>query len=79
MPIPSPRIEIDWLEQAFHKRAQYRLRFVWWPKRCNISGKWLWLCFAYQGEVRWTGPGEPVYETRYHSTVEHMIWLLKGK
>jgi len=80
MPMPSPKVSItdDWQEMMFRERAKWQVQYLWWPKRCSLSGQWLWLGWAYQGEAMWTGPGEPVYETRYHSTVEHVIWLLKG-
>jgi hypothetical protein len=80
MPMPTPLIEIteDWVEQAFYERAKWTLKFIWWPKRCNLSGQLLWFCYAYEGEAVWTGPGTPVYEFRYHKTVEHLIWFLKG-
>jgi len=25
----------------------------------------------------WTGPGESVFEDRWHNTTEHIIWKLK--
>lgn len=63
--------------QAFYRRAVWQLKFVWWPRRCNLSQRWIWLCWAYQGTAIWTGPGDPVYEFRYHTPTEHLIWQLK--
>jgi hypothetical protein len=54
------------------------LRYLWWPKRCNLSGQWLWLCWAYQGEAILKGTGVTLFEFRYHDSTEHIIWLLKG-
>ena len=62
----------------FNRRATWELKFVWWTKRCSLSDKRLWLCWAYKGTAMYTGPGEPVFEYRYHSTTEHIIWKLKG-
>jgi hypothetical protein len=62
---------------AFQDRALWRLKFIWWPKRCELSNRLLWLTFAYQGTATWTGPGEPIDEHRYHEPVEHIIWQLK--
>ena len=61
----------------FHARARWALKFCWWPTRCEITGRRLWLCNAYLGEAVWTGPGEPVYEHRWHASTEHLIWQLK--
>ena len=80
MPMPNPRIEMyeDWHERAFRERAKWQVRYLWWPKRCSLSGQRLWFCRAYKGVAMWTGPDEPVYETKYHGSAEHLIWLLKG-
>ena len=67
-----------WVEKVFYDRAKWRLRYLWWPKRCNLSGQWLWLCWAYQGEAILKGTGVTLFEFRYHDSTEHIIWLLKG-
>lgn len=64
---------------GFDTRAKWKLAFVWWPSRCDITDKRLWLCMAYRGTAMWTGPGDPVYETRWHEKNEHLIWEIKGK
>ncbi len=61
----------------FHARATWELKFCWWPQRCEITDQRLWLCLAYRGTAMWTGPGDPVYEFRYHTPTEHLIWQLK--
>jgi hypothetical protein len=63
-------------DDLFRKKAEWRLRYLWWPRRCDISGRRMWLEWAYQGVLIVRGPN---YFTRYHSTVEHVIWLLKGE
>ena len=67
-----------WNDEAFHSRAYWRLRFMWLPKRSAITGRRLWLRFVYEGTAMWTGPGDPVFEFRYHEPMEHIIWQLKG-
>ena len=63
----------------FWERALLRdLRFVWWPKHCYVSGKLIWLSFAYRFRRIITGPGEPVIEDRWITKVEGIIKLLKG-
>ena len=62
---------------AFYDRAYWRLKFLWWPKRSALTGRWLWLRQVYEGTAMWTGPGSPVFEFRYHELKEHLIWSLK--
>lgn len=54
-----------------------QLKFVWFPERCNLSGKWLWLKKAYRLTAIWTGPGDIITEHRWHEKNTHIIWLLK--
>jgi hypothetical protein len=69
---------MDWKSEAFRARSIWRLRFVWKPRRSAITGRWLWLRYAYEGTAMYTGPGEAVFEFRYHEPAEHIIWQLKG-
>ena len=67
------------MEQAFYNRAVWELKFVYWPRRCSLSRRWIWpLSHAYRGTAVWTGPGTPVVEVQWHAGVEHLVWLLKG-
>ena len=68
---------IDEQFDIFTGRAAWQLKFMWWPKRCSLSDKRLWLCWAYKGTAMYTGPGEPVFEYRYHDKLEHIVWKLK--
>ena len=69
---------IDRLDGAFYMRARWKLCYVTWPQRCNISGKRLWPgTLAYRGEAVWTGPSEPVIEHKWHERHEHLIWQLR--
>jgi hypothetical protein len=62
----------------WHNRvANWQLKFAWLPHRCSLSGRFIWLKFAYCGRKIISGPGEPVIEDYWHTTTEHMIWLLK--
>jgi hypothetical protein len=70
---------MDWTnDDAFYDRACWRLKFLWRPRRSDITGRWLWLRQVFEGTAMWTGPGTPVFEFRYHEPVEHLIWKLKG-
>ena len=61
----------------FYHRAYWRLRFLWLPKRSAITDRWLWLRTVYEGTAMYTGPGNAVFEFRYHEPTEHIIWQLK--
>jgi hypothetical protein len=65
-------------QDHFHYRAVWRERFMWWPKRCELTGRLLWLKTAMMGVAMYTGPGDPVFEFRWHDAKEHMMFLLKG-
>ena len=74
MPIPwSDRVD----DEAFRRRAYWRLQFLWLPRRSALTGRWLWLRRVYEGTAMWIGPGESVFEFRYHEPKEHVIWSLK--
>lgn len=65
-------------ESIWSKRASWQYRFCWFPRKCHISGRPLWLKMAYCGTLGFAGPGEPEVEFRWHDMNEHLIWLLKG-
>ena len=72
-------IESMWYgEGLWSKRAQWSLCFCWIPRKCAISGKWIWLDLAYHGQLMYTGPGDPHHDSRWHDANEHLIWLLKA-
>jgi hypothetical protein len=74
VPIPG----MDQTYDPFYSRAFWDTKFLLWPRRCALTNRRLWLCWAYRGTAVWTGPGEPAIEYRYHTTTEHLIWKLKG-
>ena len=63
----------DWV---FLRKAVWKHKFAILPHRCRISKKWIWLKKGYKGVATYTGPGLPVTETRWHTTGEHIKWLL---
>ena len=65
-------------DESFYRRAVWVKRFAWWPKRCDCSGRWLWLQRVMMGVAMYTGPGDPVFEFRWHDAKEHVVFLLKG-
>ena len=76
--MPIPFETRDWYD-SFLKKAQWKLKFAWRPARCLESDKWIWLKLGYQGEAVWTGPGTPVFETRWLSKEEFLVAIIKGK
>jgi hypothetical protein len=67
----------DW-NDAFFRKAQWKLEFAWSPHRCLISNRWIWLEPGYHGEAVWTGPGTPVFENYWLTKEEFLVWQLKG-
>ena len=73
----------EYLEEYFSDNYFYdrclgaELKFAWWPRRCYLTNKLVWLKFGYKMTRMITGPGEPIYQTRWHDKDEHIIWQLK--
>jgi hypothetical protein len=72
--MPVPGMDND---DSFYNRAYWQLKFLWLPKRSALTGRWLFLRLVYEGTAMWTGPGDPVFEFRYHEPQEHLLWKLK--
>lgn len=68
----------DYDDKRFLSRAWTHLKWLLWPRRCYVSGKWMWLTRAYRADYVITGPGEPAVWTRWYSTTEFLILQLKG-
>jgi hypothetical protein len=70
-------------QREFFRRAHWQLKFVWWPRRCGLSDKRIWLKRAYCGTAVWTGPGDSVYEYRWLTkesfTVAALGGIIRGK
>ena len=64
-------------DSFYDKSLGAELKFAWLPQTCNITGKHIWLKFGYRLTAMWTGPGEPIFEHKWHDKLEHIIWKLK--
>ena len=53
------------LQRLFYSRAHWQLKFVLWPRRCDLSNRSIWFETAYCGTKVITGPGKPVFERRW--------------
>ena len=66
---------------TFLRKAVWKHKFALLPHRCRISKKWIWLKKGYEGTAIYIGytgsyPGTPVTETHWHTTGEHIKWVL---
>jgi len=66
------------LDESFVKRATWHVKFAWWPRRCWLSGRQLWLTRAYQGTAMWTGPSNTVFEYRWVDRDQYLVAKIKG-
>jgi hypothetical protein len=55
----------------------FEYKFTWFPKKCHLTGNRLWLKKAYRMTRIITGPGESIFEYRWHDKNAHIMWLLK--
>jgi len=55
-----------------------RIEYAWsvWPRRCYRSDRRVW-GRAVRVQAVWTGPGEPIIETRWLHRDEAVIMMLK--
>lgn len=78
---PSKDLYPNFEDRQFREHAVWQLQFMWWPARCYLSGRFIWLKTAYKG-IRKVGSivesNYEIYEYRYHDKIEHLIWLLKN-
>jgi hypothetical protein len=51
-------------------------KFSWFPEKCHLSGKRIWLKRGYRLTRILTGPGDPIFIYRWHDKNEHLIWML---
>jgi len=51
-------------------------KFAWLPETCYLTGKRIWLKKAYRLTRIITGPGESIFEYRWHDKNAHIIWKL---
>ena len=63
----------------FYERCvSQKLTYSFWPRRCYISGKLIWLKKGYKLTAVYTGPGMPEYEYRWFDVKEFIIETLAG-
>ena len=66
------------IDEWYYKRATWKKTFALIPRRCDLSGRWIWgrhVC----GTRFITGPGDPVEIIIWNHRHEHTIYRLKGK
>ena len=63
---------------SFYSRMMIgtELKFAWLPETCYLTGKRIWLKKAYRMTRIITGPGESIFEYRWHDKNAHIIWKL---
>ena len=66
-------LPVDYFDQA----PVWQLKFVLWPRRCSISGRRIFLEWAYRGIATRVGMVEIQHKIHWHNNVEHLIWRLK--
>ena len=78
MPIPELYTMPDeYNDKRFLSRADTELKFLLWPRRCHVTGRWMWLTCAYRAMYVITGPGDPAIWYRWYSSTEMLILKLK--
>ena len=81
MPIPE-NIGIvmpeNYSDKRFLERADTEVKWALWPRRCHVSGRWLWLTQAYCAMFVINGPGDPAIWYRWYSNKEYLVLKLKG-
>ena len=79
MPIPMQiYMPTDYNDKRFLSQNDVKLKWTLWPRRCQVSGRWLWLTKSYCARYVITGPGDPCIWHRWYSDKEYMILKLKG-
>ena len=77
--MPQMQVYDTQVYDSFYSRMMVgaELKFTWLPETCYISGKRIWLEYAYRMTRIITGPGESIIEHRWHDKNTHIMWLLK--
>jgi len=74
-----PMDSLMWSNELWNRRCiGWELKFSLWPRRCSYTGKYLWLKRAYKGVAMITGPGDPVFETRWCDREQYLFLKIKG-
>lgn len=77
MPIPELCMPDNYDDKRFLSQGYNQLTWSLWPRRCHVSGRWLWLTQAYRAMYIINGPGEPAVWIRWYSSTEMLILKLK--
>jgi len=78
LPIPEHLGPDNYDDRRFLQRAKIKLTRSLVPRRCHVSGKWMWLTHAYCADYIISGPGDPAIWTRWYSREEMLVLKLKG-
>ena len=63
-------------QDDFERRAQFEYRWSVCPRRCYRTQRRVW-GLAVRAQAIWTGPGEPIVETKWLHRDEGVIMMLK--
>lgn len=71
-----PLDQVQSYDPFYDRTIGTELKFAWLPQTCDISGKHIWLKFGYRLTRMILGPGDTIFEYRWHDKNEHLIWKL---
>lgn len=67
-----------WTDAAWIERSSIWLTRPWWPHRCTLTNKWLWIKQAILVRRVITGPGTPVIIDYWIEYKAYTLQCLKG-
>lgn len=70
---PGHYSNVEWM-----KRSTISLSRPWWPQRCALTNKWLWIKPAMLVRRLLTGPGEPVVIDHWFEPKAYTLQSIKG-
>ena len=56
-----------------------QLKFVFFPRKCHITGRVLWLEYVYKQTALYSGPSDAIFEHRYYDKTEFLVNKIKGE
>jgi|APCry1669188970_1035186.scaffolds.fasta_scaffold111576_3 hypothetical protein len=59
------------------RNMEWHYKFCWWPERCSISGRSVWLRWGYYGFR--TNYYRPEVLYTWHDKLEHVFWLIRTR
>lgn len=71
-----PLDQVQSYDHFYERCLGAELKFAWLPETCHISGKRIWLKYGYRLTRMIMGPGESIFEHRWHDKNAHIIWKL---